>query len=254
METLERSAERTLRDCIWDAIRDPGSVHPCPAGELADVKIWEVKPDGRCLWYSLVAASALGRGMEAEDLEAADVKGDIVQEARLLRKRVCRELEDESSGDIRDRYAPFWAAGEEGTEGANTGREYLQRLSKGIVFGGALELHALTQIAPCCIVVLNLPGGRTSSSLDRMYVSAHRSPDTPLITTPVMVLRHALHYDAAFFRAPRAHSVPHARSCDATRPAAHHAQFAPAKARLIRGATQRTWRGRSSSPSSRGRF
>lgn len=205
--TKER--KQTLRDAIWLAIREPGSLHSCPVDELGQLSTWEVKPDGRCLWYSLVAGSALSRGMAADALEEADSRGELVREARLLRKRICRELTDIDTGDMHPRYAPFWAAGEEGTEGVTTPREYLERLSQGTLFGGALELHALAQMGPCCVVVVNVPVGASTGGC--AYVTAHRAASTSLLTAPVMVVRRALHYDAAFFgaqRATRAHSLP----------------------------------------------
>ena len=185
----------TLREACALAAREPGTVLPIAICDLRKLALWRVRGDGRCLWYAIVAADALSRGCDTDELRVQDQRGEVVRAARKLRHSVCRELRDAETGGLKADYAPFWASGEEGTNAARSEEEYLRGLAAGHVYGGHLELHLAAKILGRVVVVIDLPSDTTDSWA---RLCAHRRPDVDPDAAPLMLLRSNLHYDAAY--------------------------------------------------------
>lgn len=185
----------TLREACALVAQEPGTVLPIAICDLRRLALWRVRGDGRCLWYSIVAADALSRGCNVDELQAQDQRGEVVRAARQLRRSVCQELRDAETGGLKADYAPFWATGEEGTNAARSEQEYLQGLTTGQVYGGHLELHLAAEIIGRVIVVIDLPNARTGSWA---RLCAHKRADIDPNSAPLMLLRSNLHYDAAY--------------------------------------------------------
>jgi hypothetical protein len=191
---LAMASDLTLREACAITAKEPGTVVTVAITNLRNLAPWRVCGDGRCLWYSVVAADALSRGLSAEELHALDSQGEIVRGARKLRLRVCDYLRDPATRGLKSEFAPFWARGEEGTAGARSEEEYLRGLKRGRVFGGHLELHAAAEILGRVLVVIDLP---PNADDPWARVCAHRRRDVDPGSSPLLLLRSQLHYDAA---------------------------------------------------------
>ena len=125
-------------------------------------------------------------------MRLAERRGALVAAALQWRAAVSRELRDTRTGRLKEAYAPFWAAGEEGTESAQDETSYIEGIRKGEVFAGHLELHVAALVSEMCIAVLNLV---ESDNKNVGFLTVYRSPDTPPTARPLLVLRRGLHYD-----------------------------------------------------------
>lgn len=184
----------TLREVCALTAKEPGTVVTVALKNLRNLAVWRVCGDGRCLWYSMVVADVLSRGWSAKEVHAHDGRGDVVRAARKLRLRVCDHLRDPDTRGLKSEYAPFWACGEEGTTIARSEEEYLRGLASGQVYGGHLELHAAAEIFGRIIIVIDLP---PSADDPWVRVCAHRRSDVDPDSSPLLLLRSQLHYDAA---------------------------------------------------------
>ena len=96
---------------------------------------------------------------------------------------------------LKERYAPFFAAGEEGTGTVQTEAEYLQSLRRGNIFGGEMELQAIAAQLERPVVVCNVLPREEGMRGQDVMVSAYCRPGAQ-DQEPLLILRRAYHYDA----------------------------------------------------------
>ena len=174
-----------LRDALQRARNSPASVHRISQNKLRSLRIWPVRGDGKCLWYSLIGARILAEGHCTESLNRLDACGYVTSSAKQLRRRVRKELESDDGESLKLEYAPFWAAGEEGTNNATSAKEYLDGVSQGVVFGGALEILAASKVLARGIVVIDVEQTLDRCACGVAYLTWHgevRSDTAPAIS------------------------------------------------------------------------
>ena len=184
---------------------------------LDQLQISRVNGDGRCLWHSIVVSFFLSRRCSEYEVKKLDREGRIVKLAKHLRMRVREELELNETGRMKDEYAPFWTCDEEYTGGAKTESEYLDKISSGTLFGGALELLAASKVLNCPFIVFNAESGDKTAQL-----SWHGKPSGIFCALPLF--RRKLHYDAAKWRNENGESDCAKAAGTATRPQAPSAR------------------------------
>ena len=178
--------EIILNECF----KTSGRVLRCDISAIRNASIIHTKGDGLCLWYSIVISGLLQQGCCNSELDKYDKQGKLYRAADRLRSRICIELKANKGGGLKPRYSSFWAPGEEGAEFAKSESHYLDLLSTGKVYGGALEIHALTNILTCAIVLLD------EKNDGFVYVKVIKSDGWKPDQKVFCLLRRGLHYDA----------------------------------------------------------
>ena len=186
-----------LRDSMFRAVRSPGTVVVAPRRCLGNVALWPVAPDGQCCWNALVISMAVQAGHTVARVREACGPSTVRRLARDLRLQVASELKDTSTGGLKQEYVPFWAAGEEGTEGVQDDVAYVTALEQGRIFAGQLEVHVAAKVLSRVIVVLNIVARH-------VRITAFAPTRAPLRQeeAPLLLVRRGLHFDTCFFRSP----------------------------------------------------
>lgn len=94
-----------------------------------------------------------------------------------------------NGSEFRDKYAAFWAPEEEHTE-----KEYLEKLSKGQIWGGDFELTAISNILRANIIVLDADNSYNNWIV--LYLYVHLSHTHILPENTFCVFRGGNHYDS----------------------------------------------------------
>jgi len=205
---------RSCQEAICAALAEPGSVHTVQSADVyLKYDVWPVPADGQCLWTALALSFVLLQNdNDVSSLEELDAE-ELLRLGKSIRRSAWSELRDADGGTLKDSYAPFFAAGEEGTNLAQTSAEYLDALRAGHVFGGPLELQALTQRIRHPVLVFNilpLQGGKQEAMITAY--KAEREESRTL--APLLLLRRDYHYDVLVPLAHISLTPTRAHSCD----------------------------------------
>lgn len=143
--------------------------------------LWKVPADGRCLWSSLAVAA-----LDADGADHPLTVDDVKRVARDVRRAISKEMADDN-GSLKEPYLSFFAPGDDFTFGYDTPSEYLRALSRGLIFGGPLEIYAFCAITGYGLVVVD-----ASCRGIRAHAYGFRSGHCRAL----FLLRERSHYDA----------------------------------------------------------
>ncbi|KAL7546536.1 hypothetical protein ACHAWF_013949 [Thalassiosira exigua] len=136
------AAGPSRREMEMDALR---ALHLSPRG----LEVEEVAADGNCL-YRAVGAQCRRLGLDAVDVKSEDCYGKV--------RELCAEV---LMGPSRAEYEPFAECGEGHVSDGDVGNhpatyaEYVKNVRSTSVWGGQLELRALSEGLKCPIVVFS---------------------------------------------------------------------------------------------------
>ena len=176
-----RTAMRRLREMERDVITVDSIEGLC------EFVLRRAPGDGNCMWHAIALSENHGYGRYVNLFNVHH------RRVRHLRKLTVDELITDD-GDFKDQYMPFWAGGDN-MAGTNDSKTYLKRLASGNVFGGHMELVAMSKILKREIFVLDITDA----------IRIYRYKPDEIQNSCMLLVRYRCHFDALVTRIQSLH-------------------------------------------------